>query len=101
MSFAAQAQRTVITFEDGADQAGNLDGYHGISGWSQPDGLYWVNSGYSRKIDRIDFYAQSDGVAFDNFTFMTTAVPEPLTSAMLLSGLAMVGVFVKKRNHLG
>jgi len=172
MSFAAQAQRTVITFEDGANQVGNLDGYHGISGWnslgavsesgygtgigdyyfhvqtsaglsfdngpvvfegmhynswstagvtpsydlfyqgslvftgfvdtdSQPAGLYWVNSGYSGKIDRIDFYRQSDGVAFDNFTFMTTAVPEPLTSAMLLSGLALMGVFVKMRKHLG
>lgn len=172
VSLSAHAQRTVITFEDGANQAGNLDGYHGISGWNalgsvsesgygtgidayyfhiqtsgeltfddgpvvfegmyyrswltsgvtpsydlfyqgslvftgyvdtnnQPAGLYWVDSGYSGKIDKIGFYAQSDGAVFDNFAFMTTPVPEPLTSAMLLSGLALVGVCVKKRKHLG
>lgn len=168
MSFAAQAERTVITFEDGANLVTDLDGYQGISGWnslgsvsesgygtgignyyfhaqsaeglsfdngpvifdgmyynswstagvvpsydlfyqgnlvftgyvdtnSQPVGLYWVDSGYYGKIDRIGFHAGSDGVAFDNFTFTTTAVPEPLTSAMLLSGLALLGVSVTRR----
>lgn len=170
MSFAAQAERTVVTFEDVAHLGTVLDGYQGISGWSslgsvtessygtgigkyyfhaqsaeglsfdsgpvvfdgmyynawstagsipsydlfyqgnlvftgyvdtnnQPDGLYWLASGYSGKIDRIGFYAGGDGVAFDNFTFTTTAVPEPLTSAMLLSGLALVGVSVARKRH--
>jgi hypothetical protein len=68
---------------------------------NQPNGLYWLGSGYSGKIDKISFYAGSDGVAFDNFTFTTTAVPEPLTSAMLLAGLALVGACVKQRRHRG
>ncbi len=68
---------------------------------NQPLGLYWLGSGYSGKIDRISFYAGSDGVAFDNFTFTTSAVPEPLTSAMLLAGLALVGACVTQRRYRG
>lgn len=68
---------------------------------NQPLGLYWLGSGYSGKIDRISFYAGGDGVAFDNFTFTTTAVPEPLTSAMLLAGLMLVGACVKQRRYCG
>jgi len=66
---------------------------------AQPSDLYWVASGYSGRVDRIGFYAESDGIAFDNLTFTAAPVPEPLSSAMLLAGLVLVSLSVKKRKR--
>ncbi len=58
---------------------------------TQPLDLYWLPSGYTGLVDKIEFYAQSDGYAFDNLTYSITAVPEPETYALLLGGLVLVG----------
>ena len=60
-------------------------------------GLEWVGSNYGGTVTSVVFYGGSEGPAVDNFTFSTTAVPEPESYAMLLAGLGLIGATVRRR----
>lgn len=60
-------------------------------------GLDWVGSAYAGTVDNVVFYGGSEGPAIDNFTFMTTAVPEPESFAMMLAGLVLMGAVARRR----
>ena len=68
-----------------------------VDAGTQPFGLYWVTSGYSGPVDRIDFYGTSDGFAVDNFTYSTAPVPEPETWLMLLAGLGVLASYSQRK----
>lgn len=65
---------------------------------TQPFGLYWLASGYSGRVDRIDFYGTSDGFAVDNFTYSAAPVPEPESWLMLLAGLGALAGYSRRRS---
>lgn len=57
-----------------------------------------VTSDYRGPVDRIRFGAGSEGNQFDNLVYSTTApVPEPETYAMLLAGLGLMGIAVRRK----
>lgn len=67
---------------------------------AQPSELYWLSSGYTGLIDKIEFHGDYDGYAFDNLTYVTAAVPEPETYVLLLSGLVLVGGIARRRSFV-
>ncbi len=55
---------------------------------NQPFDIYWLPSGYSGLVDKIQFHGQSsDGFIIDNLTYSTAPVPAPAAGWLFLSGL--------------
>lgn len=62
---------------------------------------YWLPSGYTGLVDKIQFYnVGSDGFLIDNLTYSVAAVPEPEAYALYLAGLSLVGFVAYRRRAL-
>jgi len=57
---------------------------------------YWLASNYTGLVDKIYFYASSDGIVLDNLTYSIAAVPEPSNYILMLGGLVALG-FVRRK----
>lgn len=65
---------------------------------NQPFDIYWLASGYSGLVDRIQFLGQSsDGFIVDNLTYSTAPVPLPGAVWVFASGL--LGLLLHNRRH--
>lgn len=65
---------------------------------NQPFDIYWLASGYSGLVDRIQFHGQSsDGFIVDNLTYFTAPVPLPGAAWVFASGL--LGLLLQNRRH--
>lgn len=93
-SYAADPTNRITSIE--LFYEGNL--VHSILDPRASLGVVWVASGYSGLVDKIYFRGGGEGFAIDNLTYSIAAVPEPKSYLMLLSGLGLMGVIVKRRN---
>lgn len=58
---------------------------------NQPYDIYWLASGYSGLVDKIQFHGQSsDGFIVDNLTYSTAPVPIPAAAWLFISGLMVL-----------
>jgi hypothetical protein len=60
---------------------------------NQPSDIYWLASGYSGLVDKIQFHGQSsDGFIVDNLTYSAAPVPLPASAWLFISGLMALAV---------
>lgn len=65
---------------------------------NQPRDIYWLASGYSGLVDKIQFHGQSgDGFIVDNLTY--TTAPAPLPAAAWLFGAGLLGLVDMRRRR--
>lgn len=65
---------------------------------NQPFDIYWLPSGYSGLVDKIQFHGQSgDGFIIDNLTY--SSAPVPLPGAAWVFGSGLLGLVIQKRRH--
>jgi PEP-CTERM motif len=109
--FYSSSTAATINIYDGVDGTGNLlgsivlgaQGFEGCTG--DPTGSFcnWTAVGvaFAGTARSIDFGGTANQTGFDNITFGSDrpVVPEPSTYALMLAGLASVGVMLRRRRQ--
>jgi hypothetical protein len=96
-SYAADPSAPVTSIE--LYYQGNL--VHSILDPRASSSLVWLASGYNGFVDKVLIRGGVEGFAIDNLTYTIAAVPEPATTALLFSGMAMVAMSRRHKKHLG
>lgn len=62
-----------------------------------PNGKYYEGGGYSTNLEGPASAYVADNSAQRNFAFRVTSVPEPTNIALMLAGVGLVGLQIKRR----
>lgn len=90
---SAATINALAVLADGSSQSISFDGFEPITAKTLTFGSLQIRSVTFSTTD-------PQGFSFDNFTFDTTAVPEPATWALLIAGFGVIGGDLRRRRAL-
>jgi hypothetical protein len=106
--FGGQASDYVTSTTDSNVATINFSAWYSVIGYGEavfaddyssklPDGKYYDGGGYSTNLEGPASAYVADNSAQRNFAFRVTSVPEPTNLALMLAGVGLVGLQIKRR----